>query len=191
MVAKVVQVVAKEYTVDREPDYHAIGVKVDRAIEANFPDGSYVVRAISSDDHPGITLGELARVIQETGTDKYDPGRTGVAHEQFTDYDYDIQAGPLMIRNSRLVLDEIDNARGGQSWFGGTAWHFYNGAPLDRGHPVRLDLLIFYDPRKVVRARKFDPGAKGVRPGLAQHLYRFNDRQDKPGALLGLVEILR
>ncbi|MDE1836893.1 MAG: dephospho-CoA kinase [Euryarchaeota archaeon] len=188
---RIAQVAVPDYTVAREPDYHAIGVKVDQAVEAEFPDGTYVVRAIGLDDHPGLHHDDLIAIILDRGTDKYDPSRKGVAHDDFKDYDYDIHAGPLRMRNSRLVLDKFDRERGGRSWFGGVVWHFYNGAPIDRGHPVRLDLLIFYDARKLVKARKLNSRTKGVRRGLGRHLYRFKNRQDKRSALLGLVEVLR
>ena len=193
MTVKVVAVSVSDYTVASEPDYHATGVKVDRAIETNFPDGIYIVRGISVDDHPGRTLDDLVRVIQETGTDKYDPERKPVAHADFAAYDYDIQAGAVEIKDSRLIPDgsrRSDGSRRHLTVFGEIAYLFFKHAPLDRGHPVRIDLLLVYDPRKLVKA-KLRPGAKGVREGLAQHLYRFVDREHKRGALLGLVEILR
>ncbi len=188
---RVAQVAVPEYTVATEPDYHAIGVQVDRVIESIFPNGAYIVRAIGLDDHPGMNHDDLMAIVLDTGTDKYDARRKPVGDEEFSGYDYDIQAGEVEIRDSRLVLVGVERKNNARSWFGGVAWHFYNGAPLDRGHPVRLDLLMLYDPRKVLRARKLRPRAKGVRPGLDQHLYRFKDRENKRGALLGLVEILR
>lgn len=189
MPVKIVSVPVPEYTVSREPDYFSIGRKVDRVIEANFPDGTYILRAIGLDDHPGMTLDGLTHVVLETGTDKYDPARAAIGQEEFSCYDYDIQAGPIEIRESRVLVNEMDS--GIRSMFGGIVWHFYNGAPQDRGHPVRIDLLLLYDPRDVVGAGKTDPGARGVRPGLAQHLYRFRDRGKKPEALRGLVRVTR
>ncbi len=185
---KVVEVAVPEYTLDPEPDYLAIGRKVDQAIEANFPDEKYILRAIGLDDHPGLALDELVRVILATGTDKHDPGRRAVGHDEFSGYDFDIQAGPVEIRHSRLVADANEPF---STIFGGIAWHFYHGAPLDRGHAVRIDILMLYDPKQVIRARKFLPGARGVRKGLNQFLYKFMNPKNKRDALRGLVKVLR
>ena len=186
---RIVRVRLPEYTTERPPDYLRIGKKVDRVIERNFPDGKYILRAIGLDGHPGKTLSDLTRVVQETGSDKYDPTRRAVGQEEFAGYDYDIQAGPVEIRGGRVVVDNTDSGIG--SIFGGVARHFYEGAALDRGHSVRIDLLLFYDPSKVVRARKRYPRAKVVRRGLNRFLYKFTEPRDKKSALLGLVKILR
>ena len=188
MSLRVVEVAVPEYSVSREPDYLSVGGKVDRAIEASFPDGRYILRAIGLDEHPELTLQKLVRIISDTGTDKYDPGRRSVAHDEFSGYDYDIHAGPIEIRHSRLVVEPDEMF---PTVFGGIAWHFYHGAPLDRGHSVRIDLLILYDPRKVVRARKSHPSAKGVRKGLNRFLYKFADPRNKRDAVRGLVKVLR
>jgi hypothetical protein len=188
MTAKIVEVRVPEYFVGQEPDYLAVGNKVDRVIEANFPDGKYILRAIGLDDHPGLTLEELVRVIRSTGTDKHDPDRRAVGHDEFSGYDYDLQAGPVEIRGSRLVLTARERF---PTVFGGVVWHFYHGAPEDRGHAVRIDLLMLYDPSALRKARKFHPNAKGVRRGLNQFLFKFKDPKGKREALLGLVKVLR
>jgi hypothetical protein len=188
MPAKTVEVSVPEYTIAREPDYASIGTKVDRAIETSFPDGTYILRAIGVDDHPGLTVDELTQMILTTGTDKYDPRRESVGSVEFSGYDYDIQAGPVRIRDSRMVIEASERF---PTVFGGIVWHFYNGALLDRGHPIRIDILMLYDPRSLTRARKVNPQAKGVRKGLSQHLYKFRAPGDKKSALLGVVKILR
>lgn len=179
---------AADYTVSRRPDYNTIGERVDAAITRAFSDGRYILRAIGLDDHPGLTLEQLAAIVLRTGTDKYDPDRKPVGHEEFSGYDYDIQAGPVEIRGRRLLVDRADPS---PTIFGGIARHFFEGAPIDRGHPVRIDLLLLYDPRRVVRARKRDPRARSVRRGLNRSLYRFSEPEDKPSSLVGMVQILR
>lgn len=188
MTPKIVQVAVPRYTVGREPDFVRVGSQVDRALEANFPDGKYVLRAIGLEDHPGLTLDELVDVVRTSGTDKYDPRIKGVSHDEFSGYDYDIQAGPIEIRRSRLVVSPEARYR---TVFGEIAWHFYRDAALDRGHAVRIDLLMLYDPHQVKRAHKFHAKARGVRKGLNRWLYKFQDQRDKQHALLGLVKVLR
>jgi len=188
MSVKVIEVSAPEYTVAREPDYLSIGKSVDRAIEVSFPDGKYILRAISLDEHPTRTLKELTDVVRATGTDKYDPDRRAVGQDEFSGYDYDIQAGQIEIRGSRLVIEPDERY---PTVFGGIAWHFYQGAREDRGRPVRIDLLMLYDPTALVRARKLNARAKSVRRGLNQFLYKFKDPDQKRAGLRGLVKILR
>lgn len=183
-----IEVAVPEYTVSSEPQYLSIGNKVDRGIEANFPDGKYLLRAIGLDDHPGVSLEDLVEIVLRTGTDKYDPNRHGVAHDQFAGYDYDIQAGPIEIRRSRLLLAPGERY---PTVFGSVAWHFYREAPLDRGYPVRVDLLLLYDAAGLARARKVRPWAPSVRKGLRRFLYRFKNPEDKRRALRGMVKILR
>jgi len=188
MSVRVIDVSVPEYTVAREPDYASIGKRVDRAIEANFPDGKYLLRAISRDEHPALSFGVLTCIILRTGTDKYAPGHPAVGQDEFSGYDYDIQAGSLEIRGSRLVVERDERYL---TVFGGIAWHFYHGAKLDRGRPVRIDLLMLYDPAALVRARKLNPRAKSVRRGLNRFLYKFKDPDHRAAGLRGLVRVLR
>jgi len=188
MLTTLVEVSAPEYTVAREPDYVRIGQRVDRAIGLGLPDGEYLLRALSLDEHPQRTVEELSAIILRTGTDKYDSHRPAVGQLEFAGYDYDIQAGSVEIRDRRLVVEP--GARY-PTVFGEIVWHFYNGARLDRGRPVRIDLLVLYDPSALVHARKRNPGAKSVRRGLNRFLYKFRDPKHKRLALRGLVRIRR
>ncbi|MFA5308706.1 MAG: hypothetical protein WC370_04370 [Dehalococcoidales bacterium] len=183
-----ITVTVPEYTVEKKPDYVTIGRKVDAAIERSFSDRKYIYRAIGMDDHPNLTLDKLAAIIMETGTDKYDPDRKGVCHDQFSVYDYDIQAGSFEIKNSRIVIEPTDTY---PTLFGDTIYDFYENAPQDRGYPVRIDLLVFYDTNKLELAKLTNPKAPGVSPRLEKYLYKFRDRKNKKDALLGIVKILR
>lgn len=186
MAVKVIAVSVPEYTIDRKPDYLKIGKKVDEAIGSSFCDRKYIYRAIGKDDHPELTLDELVATILEIGTDKYDPERQGVSHESFSAYDYDIQAGSFEIKDSKITIDESDKY---PTLFGDTICDFYESTPYDRGYPVRIDILVLYDPRKLELAPKIDPQAPGHR--LEKYLYKFKDRENKKDALLGVVKILR
>jgi len=188
MAMKVVTVAVPEYAVSRKPEYLKIGRLVDEAIEANFQDGRYMYRALSVDDHPGLTLDGLVSVILQVGWDKYDPARKSVCHEQFSVYDYDIQAGSFEIRDAKIVVLPTDTY---PTMFGDTAYDFYENAPQDRGYPVRIDLLVLYDSDKLELARLKNPELEGVNLGLAKYLYKFKDRANKKDALLGIVKILR
>jgi hypothetical protein len=164
------------YRVDSEPDY-SLGVQVDRVIRDHFDVRRIIVRAISSADHVPLTLDELAQVILEEGTDKYDPDRRGVAYEEFEPYHADLQGGTFEI------------GKGESSFFGGVMKHFYKDAPSDREYPLRIDLLLIYDRDQLVRADRPDPGRPRVRYPLESFLFRFKNPDRKRGALLGIVKI--
>jgi hypothetical protein len=188
MIAKMITVSILEYTADDKPDYLRIGKIVDKVIENNFRNGKYIYRALSIDDHLGLTLDRLVSIILKLGTDKYDRARKSVCHEQFSVYDYDIQAGSFEIRNSKIVIEESDTY---PTLFGDTIYDFYENAPQDRGYPVRVDILIFYDINKLEPAKLINPKATRVAPQLEKYLYKFKDRRNKKDALLGVVKILR
>ena len=184
---KIIEIHLPEYTLDTKPDYMKIGKKVDGIIIKNFPEGKYVVRAIGHDDHPTMSLKKLVSVIKDTGTVKYNPDKAGVAHNEFSDYDYEIHAGLIEIKNSAIIQDEdIDY----DSFFGEIIYNFYENAPYDRGYGVRIDLLLFYDPKKVVGAEKIASNNKHVK-GLDTFLYKFKNPQNKKDALISIVKILR
>jgi hypothetical protein len=177
---KIITISIPEYTIDKQPDYIAIGTKIDKAIEENF-EGTFLLRALSIADHPQYNLDELADVILKTGTDKYDPNRKGVAHESFEPYKLDLQAGEVTIEKGKII---------GES-FAEDIKRFYENVLLDRGYRLRLDLLVLYDPKQMVQAEKIDRTKSGTEPHLEKYLWRFKDPENKPKTLAGLIKILR
>jgi len=185
---KIIKVPLQQYSISKKPDYDLLGSIVDKAIEKEFPDGKYLVRAISIDEHIGITIDQLIRKIVELGTDKYDPNRKPVAHDDFLAYDYDIQAGSFEIKDKRIVPDAENEC---DTLFGTTIYNFYVNTPFDRGCAVRIDLLLFYDPKQLVQAEVTNLKQKRARPELEQFLFKFKNQTDKKSALIGLVQIER
>ena len=187
MAVKIVSISVPEYKIDSKPDYLKIGVKVDKVIQENFDDGVYIVRAIGKEDHPELTLDQLVEKILETGTDKYDPNRKSVCHDQFSVYDYDIQAGTFEIKNTKLVNypGELPGL------FAETIYNFYEHTPFDRGYAVRIDLLLIYDLGQLELAKKVKFRDTNIKLGLEDYLYKFKDRDNKKAALLGIVKVLR
>jgi hypothetical protein len=166
-----------EYSIDSQPDYVAIGIKIDRIIEENFAGKDVAIRAISSMDHPQLVLDSLAEIVLETGTDKYDPNRKGVAHEEFEPYRADFQAGSCTVGK--------DSAGEGAD----IIKKFYENVLLDRGYRLRIDLIIIYDLHQIVRAEKVDEEKPGVDARLEPYLFRFKDPERKTRALLGIIKL--
>ncbi|MBU2566502.1 hypothetical protein KKG46_02990 [Patescibacteria group bacterium] len=188
MNTEVIEIALPEYQLDSQPDYLKLGKKVDTGIEKNLPDGVYVYRAISADDHLNLTLDQLVVKILELGTDKYDPKRKEVCFEEFCMYDHNIHAGFFSIQNSRIV---IDGSYEHPSLFGDTIKKFYENALLDRGFGVRVDLLLIYDANKLEKAKKISLDAESTRSELEDCLYKFKDKDNKKDALVAIVKILR
>ena len=182
----VFKIALPDYTVTKQPDYSVLGKQVDTLIAANFPDGHYLLRAIGSSDHAGLSVDELADIIIKLGTDKYDPHRKAVCHEEFAGYDYDIQAGKITIQNGNLVIPPDYRY---PTEFGDIMYHFYEHAPLDRGYPVRIDLLLMYDAACLTRAIKRSEDIPDLDRDLADYLYKFKTPAKKNAALVGLIKI--
>jgi hypothetical protein len=71
---------------------------------------------------------------------------------------------------------------------------FYGGTRLERGFPLRLDLVLIYDLEHLeMAATPRDRGPIENSPGGLQDccLFRFRDPDRKSEALLGIVKLLR
>lgn len=177
---KIITVSIPEYTLDNQPDYSAVGEKIDQALSENF-EGTYLLRALSIADHPKYTLDELVDIILKTGTDKYDPNRKGVAHEEFEAYRPDIQAGMIEVKDRKLISEP----------FAEDVRRFYENTLIDRGYRLRLDLLVLYDPNQLIKAEKVDSDKPSVASHLEEYLWKFKSPEQKQMAVVGIVKITR
>lgn len=176
-----------EYRLDAHVDLDDLGRGVDARVAQETPDGHYVVRAIASSDHRGMSLEDLVAIVLETGTDRYDPGRKEVGYEEFRGYDHDLHGDRFTIRNGELIPDG-EQVR--STMFGDIAYHFAIHAPLDRGHPLRVDLLLVYRAELLESARHVRPLAPTQPESLTRHLFRFVHPERKAEALECVVSIL-
>ncbi|MFA5047839.1 MAG: hypothetical protein WC516_02230 [Patescibacteria group bacterium] len=177
---KIIAIDLPEYNIDAQPDYKVIGDKIDKAVAENF-EGSFLVRELSMADHPQLNVDELAEIIVKTGTDKYDPNRKGVSHEEFEPYQADLQAGQVVVENGRI---------NGES-FAEDVKRFYENALLDRGYRLRIDLVVLYNPDKLVQAEKIDKTKPSTKPQLEKYLWRFKNPNNKQQAVIGIIKVLK
>lgn len=70
MVTKIIKILLPEYKIDKKPDYIKLGSKVDKIIEKSIPDGKYLIRALSSSDHPKLSFNKLVKIILNIGISK-------------------------------------------------------------------------------------------------------------------------
>ena len=176
---RIVTVSIPEYTIEFQPDYQLVGARIDEVLEENF-EGTFLLRALSVIDHPNLTTDQLADIIIKTGTDKYDPNRKGVAHEEFEPYRPDIQAGEINIKDGKLSGESMSE----------DVRLFYENTLIDRGYRLRIDLIVLYDPAQLVQAKKQDHAKPSVAEHLEQYLWRFKNSENKSGAVRGIIKIL-
>lgn len=172
-----------EYTVAQQPDCQAIGSKLDRVVETNFPGRRIALRSISLIDHPGQSLEDLVSIIVTLGTDRYDPHRKGPFHDFDQTYRIDLHALPCTVTEQGQLLsshcigsvmaDGIDD--------------FYSGPPVDRdGVPLRIDILMVYDWEQLEPI----PIVYDDAPEAEPCAFRFKEPHQKANALLGVIKIL-
>jgi hypothetical protein len=182
-----------EYTAEEEPDYPAVGRKLDQVIETHFPDKKMAIRGISLVDHPGWSLEALVTTIRELGTDRYDPEREGVHYPVSSSVSH-IFACPFIVVSGKLQSPHYHGDRcPSGSVLGEVVSDFYGGTRLERGFPLRLDILMIYDLDHLdMAAKPHDRGQiENLLGGLQDCcLFRFRYPDRKPEALLGIVTVL-
>lgn len=67
----------------KAPDHKFVGNKLDELLKQHFMGQKLVIRCIGSQDHSGLGVDELAKIICKTGTDKYDSTRRGFGYDGF------------------------------------------------------------------------------------------------------------
>jgi len=157
-----------------EPDHRAIGRRVDAAIGSEFGGAKIVARGVSADDHPHLWVDELIGIILTTGTDRYDPYRSGDRYDNVEGKHIDI-FGFRRTAGSRMRL------------FDQLSWGFYHGAIEIRGHPVRLDIVTVYDATRLRAVLHRYAG----RQDWKRDGFRFVDPDHKAAAVLGVIKLGR
>jgi hypothetical protein len=175
----VLEIALPEYTLEQEPDYDAIGMKLDRLIEAHFSGQRVAIRGISLFDHPGRTLDDLVATIIALGTDRYDPTRKGVHYPE--NAPSDMHALPCTVSSTQGLVSTHCVAGVMAEVIG----DFYTGPPADRNYPhgLRLDILMLYH---LDQLEGLTPDEPDQEPTV--FCFRFPDR--KPEALAGIIKML-
>lgn len=97
---------------------------------------SRLIRLISSADH-NIPRNELVKIIEKTGTDRYDSGRKHIFHDFYGKHDFDFFAGKSSIDT---LEDDIKEA----------VKLLPSRTKGDRGYEVKPDIVIIYDGDKCI-----------------------------------------
>ncbi|GAB3917629.1 hypothetical protein GCM10011575_31190 [Microlunatus endophyticus] len=160
--------------VANEPDHAEIGQLVDDAIREHFAGRKIVARGLSVDDHPNHTVDDLINIILTTGTDRYDPNRTGDRYANISGKHIDL-FGFRRTVTPRMNL------------FANLSWGFYHGSIEVRGHPTRLDIVTVYDASQLRAVlHQYEGRSDRKRDG-----FRFADPHHAADAVLGVVKLDR
>lgn len=169
---KYLKLALPDYTVDTEPDHKVIGKPVDDLLKEHFMGETVVVRGIASSEHPDRTVDQLVAIIKDTGTDRYDPQRTGDRYDNIQGKHIDLFAFRRKITSKMQLFKDI-------------TWGFYHGSKTIHGRPMRIDILTVYDAAQLKAVvHQYEGRADIKRDGFV-----FKDPENKVGALRGIVKL--
>jgi len=170
---KVLNVHLPHYNLDLEPDHKNIGKPVDELLKQHFMGQTVLIRALGSMEHPNKSVDEMIKIIETTGTDRYDPERTGDRYANIQGRYIDLYA-----------LRRTISARTKLFWQ--LSWSFYQSPLKTRGYPVKVDILVVYDPKQL-KAVVHQPEGH---PHVKRDGFVFKHPEDKSAAILGIIKII-
>ncbi len=163
-----------EYTASPEPNHEKIGAKVDVFLREHFKGQYLTVRVLSSGDHERKSVDELINIIQKEGWDRYDPDRKGDRYENNEGKHIDFFALDFTVDDKTEIF----------SWF---TWPFYHWEIEKAGRPLRIDLILLYDPKKLEQIHFTYAGREDE--GERSDGWVFKDQENKLDALVGIVQL--
>lgn len=162
-----------EYNVKIEPDCESIGDRIDELIKKHFFGQRLAIRAIGSQEHPGKTKKELIDIILKIGTDRYDSKRKGDRYEN--------------VQNKKIDLFALDGLVGKKFKVSGQLIESFYKYPIESGeNPIRIDILILYDLKKLKRVVHRYSGRKDIKRDGFIFIYP----KDKIGAIKGIIKVI-
>jgi hypothetical protein len=170
--SKLIEITIPTHKPGKAPDHKAVGKQLDELLKQYFLGKRVVIRCIGSQDHPGMGLDELTDVVMITGTDKYDPTRTGVGYAEF------MRKGIQVDFYGEAIKITEDTKFMGQA-----LWEMYHSAIGDRGYGVHVDLVLVYDYSQL------DMVINLYDQHLTSDGFVFKAPDNKVAALFGVIKI--
>lgn len=169
---KLLEVNLPHYSIDKEPDHEAIGAPVDELLKQHFMGQTVLLRALGSMEHPGKSVDDLIEIIKKDGTDRYDPERAGDRYANAQGKHIDLYALRRTISTNSKIFWQL-------------SWSFYQSPLKTRGYPVKVDILVIYDPKQL-KAVVHQPDGH---PHVKRDGFIFRDSENKAAAILGIIKI--
>lgn len=164
-----------EYTIDKEPDHETVGKKVDDLIKKHWLGQHVAIRCISSEEHPDKTTDEMIEIIKRLGHDHYDQNRRGDRYDNNEGKKIDIFAFDYQVEPDTKMFSVF-------------TWPYYHLTWRAPRRPVRIDIIIVYDPAQFEQIEFSYPGRE--QEGLRSDGFVFKDPEHKPEAIKGIIKIL-
>lgn len=152
------------YHVQSKPDHEKIGAEIDAHLRAHYS-GDIVVRAISMQEKTE-PLDDVINQILTQGTDIVDSNKTGRGYERAENIDF---FGVQTHTDKPMTEKFIER--------------FYSKPLLKGGQPLRTDIYMIYDPKKVVMVPHEHEGKQ------KKYGFRFKEGYTKQDALLGVLKV--
>ncbi|MBP7767100.1 hypothetical protein KA068_01090 [Candidatus Saccharibacteria bacterium] len=168
----VITVRLPQYNIDTEPEHKAIGKPVDDVIKKHFMGQTVLIRGLGSMEHSGKSTNELIEIIKTTGTDRYDPERAGDRYANVQGKHIDLYALRRTISSRSNVFWQL-------------SWSFYQSPLKTRGYPVRVDILVIYDPKQLKAVIHQPTG----HPNVKRDGFVFRDPNNKPNAIKAIIKL--
>ena len=159
-----------EYHVRAPPDHHAVGKRIDAVLRRHFLGKKVAIRCLSSSEHR-MTRKRLIGIIRRLGTDRYDPGREGDRYGNVEGKRIDIFCLERTITPKARIMWQF-------------VWSFSELAKRFGSRPIRIDIVIVYDRRRLTRVRHTYSDGRRKSDGFV-----FKGPGKKRDAILGIVEI--
>ncbi|HEY1645467.1 MAG TPA: hypothetical protein VGF75_03710 [Candidatus Saccharimonadales bacterium] len=160
-----------EYRLGQQPDRFTVGNPIDKLLRKNFSGKSVVLRCIGIQDHKNMTVDELAKKIVKIGIDKYDPSIKGLGYEVGEKKGKQIDFFGTLAHIDKdaepMTMELVDD--------------FWTSTQGDRGHSVRIDIVMVFDSIKLTMVENIYDGY------INSDGYTFNDLDNKPDALIGVI----
>lgn len=169
---KLIELAIPAHKPGKAPDHEVVGEELDQVLKQYFLGRKVVIRCIGSQDHSKFTLDELTGIVMKTGTDRYDPNRTGVGYDGFSrkGVQVDFYGEEATVTKDVKVMGHL-------------LWEMHHSAIGDRGYGVHVDLVLIYDYGQldmVMNLYSHHPTSDG---------FVFKKPDYRQGALLGIIKI--
>jgi hypothetical protein len=169
----VITVRVPQYGVDTEPDHKTIGMPVDDVLREHFMGQTILIRGLGSMEHSGKSADDVIEIIKRDGTDRYDPERTGDRYANVQSKHIDLYALKRTISPRSKIFWQL-------------SWSFYQSPLKTRGYPVKVDILVIYDPKQLKAVVHKPTG----HPNVKRDGFVFIEPNKKPNAIKAIIKIL-
>jgi len=185
-----------EYNLESQPNFLKIGSEIEKILQIHFLDQWIAIRAISLKDHPELDRNQLIEKIKKFGTDRYDQNRKGVHFELDDQFNIELHATAMQINTDSIECPHYSGDRSSTgSPVGELLLDCFEGAKVDRGYPLCIDVILIYslDALQPAPMQWNKKGPEYTDPNLISvketSTFQFKDSSKKVDALIGIISL--